>query len=418
MPLSLSKQDARRIAIRAGGLASRRGARDKTRAVDDGKTNRTSISPDETVSIDDVSNSIRAMGLVQIDSVNVCVRSHYMPLFSRLGNYDQGFLDTLAYRDRSIFETWAHVASFVPVEHHSLFRQRMAAREPRHRVAELIETRPGYLEQVLGQVRERGAMTASDLDNAGKRRGPWWGYTTGKIAMEWHFATGALSVADRKNFTRYYDLTERVIAGEYLSGTTPSITESHREMMRIALGAHGIGTAADLADYYRIKNADAAARLAELVEEGTAQRVNVEGWPEELDTFAPADIPSTDPTDARALLTPFDPLVWERDRVERLFDFLYRIEIYVPEKDRQYGYYVYPFVLGDSLVARVDLKAERDKGVLRVKGAFVEDGRDHDYVAANLADELQLMAGWLGLDRVGTGRRGNLMPALRTALKR
>ena len=201
-----------------------------------------------------------------------------------------------------------------------------------------------------------------------------------------------------------------------LNGTVPSIEESHREMMRIAVRAHGIGTAADLADYYRIKKADARARLDELVEEGAVQRVSIEGWSKEDEIFAPSDIASLGPTTARALLTPFDPLVWERDRVERLFDFIYRIEIYVPEKNRQYGYYVYPFVLDEDLVARVDLKAERDKGVLRVKGAFIEGGRDQEHVAANLADELRLMADWLGLKRVGTGRRGDLMPALRAAL--
>jgi uncharacterized protein YcaQ len=186
-------------------------------------------------------------------------------------------------------------------------------------------------------------------------------------------------------------------------------------MMRKAVQAHGVGTAGDLANYYGIKNADAKVHLDELAQEGVIQRVSAEGWDE--DGFAPIDIISTKPTNARALLTPFDPLVWNRNRVERIFDFLYRIEIYVPEKKRQYGYYVYPFVLGEELVARIDLKAERDRGTLRVKGAFVEDGPDQDQVAANLADELRLMAEWLGLKRVGTGRRGNLMPKLRTALK-
>ncbi len=341
-----------------------------------------------------------------------------MPLFSRLGNYKMDLLDRLAYKEKSVFETWAHVASFVPVEHHRLFRPRMSSHDPGNRATRLIEEKPGLLEAALVQVRERGAMTASDLDSAGERRGPWWGYTFGKIAMEWQFAAGALSVSDRKNVTRYYDLTERVIPGEHLNGTTPSVEESHREMMRIALRAHGVGTAADLADYYRIKKADARARLDELVEEATVQRVSVEGWSKpEDEIYAPGDIASPGPTSARALLTPFDPLVWDRDRTERLFDFLYRIEIYVPEKKRQYGYYVYPFVLGEDLVARVDLKAERDKSVLKVKGAFIESGPDREYVAAPRADAWRLMAGWLGLKRVGTGRRGNLMPALRAALK-
>jgi len=397
MTLSLSKQDAKRIAIRAQGLDAAR--------------------PDQKITIEDVSSSIRAMGLLQIDSVNVCVRSHYMPLFSRLGSYDQNLLDQLAYKEKSIFETWAHAACFVPVEHHRLFRQRMAAHNPRNRVVELIDMKPGYLENVLEQVRERGELTASDLDDAGKRSGPWWSYTSGKIAMEWHFANGNLSVANRRNFARYYDLTERVIEEEHLNGTTPTVEDSHREMMRLAATAHGIGTAEDFGNYYHLKNADAKARLSELVEQGDIQQVTVGGWNAADIAYAPADAISADPTNARALLTPFDPLVWNRDRINRIFDFFYRIEIYVPEKKREYGYYVYPFVLGEDLVARVDLKADRAKGVLRVKGAFAEDGQDHDYVATNLADELMLMASWLGLKRVVAGRKGNLIPALRSALK-
>jgi uncharacterized protein len=397
MTLSLSKQDARRIAIRAQGL-------DTTR-------------PDNNITIDDVSKSIRAMGLLQIDSVNVCVRSHYMPLFSRLGSYDQNLLDQLAYKEKSVFETWAHAACFVPVEHHRLFRPRMAAQKPRNRLAALLEEKPGYLEYVLEQVREKGELTASELDGAGKRSGPWWGYTSGKIAMEWHFAVGNLSISDRRNFARFYDLTERVIGDDHLNGTTPTVEDAHREMMRLAVTAHGIGTPEDFADYYHLKNAQAKARLAELAEQGDIQQVTVEGWNEDEVVYAPSEVISADPTNARALLTPFDPLVWNRDRIDRIFDFFYRIEIYVPEKKRQYGYYVYPFVLGEDLVARVDLKADRAKGVLRAKGAFAEDGQDHDYVAANLADELKLMASWLGLKRVVVGRKGNLIPALRAALK-
>jgi uncharacterized protein YcaQ len=399
LTLSLSKQDARRIAIRAQGLAA----------------GRTAENSDSPVTFEDINRSIRAMGLLQIDSVNVCVRSHYMPLFSRLGSYEMSLLDRLAYEEKSVFETWAHAACFVPVEDHRLFRQRMAAHQPRNRVAGLAEEKPGYLEDMLKQVRERGPLTASDLDGAGKRSGPWWGYTTGKIAMEWYFAVGEVSVAERRNFARYYDLTERVIDEKHLNCATPSVEESHREMMQLAVRAHGVGTAGELANYYGIKNADAKVSLDELAQEGVIQRVSVENWGD--DAFTPIDIASTKPTNARALLTPFDPLVWNRDRIERIFDFLYRIEIYVPEKKRQYGYYVYPFVLGEDLVARVDLKAERDKGTLRVKGAFVEAEFDQDYVAANLADELRLMADWLGLKRVGTGRRGNLMSKLRTALK-
>ena len=396
MPISLSKQEAKRIAIRAQGLSGSR--------------------PTHAISIDDVKQSIRSMGLLQIDSVNVCVRSHYMPLFSRLGNYQQNLLDQLAYKEKAVFETWAHAACFVPVEDHRLFRQRMDASEPRRQVSQIIEERPGYMESVLDQISERGMLTASELDEAGKRSGPWWGYTTGKIAAEWHFKKGALSIADRRNFARYYDLTERVIPAEHLNGYSPSTDEAHREMVKLAVTAHGVGTVEDFADYYHLKNAQARVAVDQLVTAGDILRVEVEGWDDA--GYVPRELISAEPTKARALLTPFDPLVWNRDRIERIFDFLYRIEIYVPEPKRQYGYYVYPFLLDEDLVARVDLKADRQKGVLRVKGAFVEEAHDQRYVAENLADELRLMADWLGLKRVVAGRKGNLIPELRSALKR
>jgi uncharacterized protein YcaQ len=206
------------------------------------------------------------------------------------------------------------------------------------------------------------------------------------------------------------------VPAEHLNSDTPSTEEAHREMMLKAVTAHGIGIAEDFGNYYHVKTRDAKKSLTELVESGAIQQLDVEGWADKA--FAPLNIESTEATNARALLTPFDPLVWNRDRIDRIFDFFYRIEIYVPEKKRQYGYYVYPFVLGEDLVARVDLKADRHKGVLRVQSAFIEAGQDHDYVAANLLDELRLMANWLGLDRVVLGRKGNLIAALRSALKK
>ena len=407
MILSLSKQDVKRIAIRAQGLDHNRVATSKTNDV--GKCPK-------VVTIGDVRRSILAMGLLQIDAVNVCVRSHYMPLFSRLGIYHRELLDQLAYKEKEIFETWAHAACFVPVERHFLFRQRMAQQKPRPLVEKLKKDRPDYLEDVLSQVASRGQLSASELEGSGKRSGSWWGYQDGKIAAEWHFSLGNLSIAERHNFTRYYDLTERVIPSEHLNSATLSLQDSNREMLRLAIKAHGVGSTRDFGNYYHLKDDSALTGINELLEEGSIQRVRIEGWPKGIETFAAKENISSEPTDARALLTPFDPLVWNRSRIERIFDFLYRIEIYVPERKRQYGYYVYPFLLGEDLVARVDLKAERNKSVLVVKGAFVEDGYDHDQIAAPLADELMMMAQWLGLERVGTGTKGDLMQSLRTAL--
>ena len=407
MVLSLSKQDVKRIAIRAQGLDHNR--------VATSKANDACKCP-KVVTIGDIRRSILAMGLLQIDAVNVCVRSHYMPLFSRLGIYHRELLDRLAYKEKEIFETWAHAACFVPVERHFLFRQRMAQQKPRPLVEKLKKDRPDYLEDVLSQVTSRGQLSASELEGSGKRSGSWWGYQDGKIAAEWHFSLGNLAIAERHNFTRYYDLTERVIPYEHLNRAKLSLQDSYREMMRLAIEAHGVGSTRDFGNYYHLKDGSALTAINELLEEGSIQRVRIEGWPNGIDTFAAKENISSQPTDARALLTPFDPLVWNRSRIERIFDFLYRIEIYVPERKRQYGYYVYPFLLGEDLVARVDLKAERNKSVLVVKGAFVEDGYDHDQIATPLADELLMMAQWLGLERVGTGAKGNLMQSLRAAL--
>jgi len=407
MVLSLSKQDAKRLAIRSQGLDHNRIATPKS---------NDARELQNVVTKEDLRRSILAMGLLQIDAVNVCVRSHYMPLFSRLGIYQRELLDQLAYKEKAIFETWAHAACFVPVERHLLFRQRMAQQKPKPLVEKLKKVRPGYLEDVLAQVASRGQLSASELEGSGKRRGSWGGYQDGKIAAEWHFSRGDLSIGERRNFTRYYDLTERVIPSEHLDTATPSVKDSNREMMRLAVKAHGIGSVRDFGNYYHLKDDSALAGLNELVEEGSIQRARIEGWPKGIEAFATKENISLDQTDARALLTPFDPLVWNRNRIKRIFDFFYRIEIYIPERKRQYGYYVYPFLLGEDLVARVDLKADRNRNILVVKSAFAEEGYDHDHIAFSLADELMMMARWLGLERVSTGRKGNLMKFLRAAL--
>ena len=360
MVLSISKQDAKRLAIRAQGL-------DHNRI---GYNSNYAPKCQKVVTAEHLRRSILAMGLLQIDAVNVCVRSHYMPLFSRLGIYQRELLDQLAYKKKAIFETWAHAACFVPVERHLLFRQRMAQQKSKPLVEKLKKVRPGYLEDVLAQVASRGQLSASELEGSGKRRGSWWGYQDGKIAAEWHFSRGDLSIGERRNFTRYYDLTERVIPSEHLDTATPSVKDSNREMMRLAVKAHGIGSVRDFGNYYHLKDDSALAGLNELVEEGSIQRARIEGWPNGIEAFATKEDISLDQTDARALLTPFDPLVWNRNRIKRIFDFFYRIEIYVPERKRQYGYYVYPFLLGEDLVARVDLKADRNRNVLLVRRNF------------------------------------------------
>ncbi len=392
----ISRPEARRMALAAQGFATAR--------------------PEGPVERFHLRGVMERLGLVQLDSVNVLARSHYLPFFSRLGSYDLALLDEFTNDREEVFEYWAHVASLVPAPHFPLVRHRMDAWKPGRWMKEMIGDHPGYIEAVLDEVREKGPLTAADLDDPGERRGSWWGYGRGKAALEYHFARGAVSVSERRGFARIYDLAERVIPPSFFGQTPLSREEAHREMLINAARALGIGTARDLADYYRISMPEARPRILELINDARLRKTSVEGWSELGYMDSEASVPPR--INAQALLSPFDSLVWERARTERIFDFHYRIEIYVPERKRKHGYYVLPFLLGDEIVARVDLKAERDRGTLRAKAAFIEPGRDESHVAHHLADELRQMADWLGLDRVRVGRRGDLIPALRAALAR
>ncbi|NNC39858.1 MAG: winged helix-turn-helix domain-containing protein [Acidimicrobiia bacterium] len=386
----LTAGQARRTALAAQGFGSRRTA--------------------GAVDVRHVRRLYREVSLVQIDSVNVAVRAHYMPLYSRAGPYRSDLMDTHAYRRREVFEYWGHEASFLPVARYPLMRYRMEAVRPWHRIRALQEEHPSYVDEVFAEVAEFGPVTVSDLADPGKRTGPWWGYGKGKIALEWLFATGRVAIADRRNFTRYYDVPERVLPASVLDVDPPGKEAAQRELLVVSAGAMGVATAADLADYYRIRMPEARPRIAELVESGDLIEVAVEGWTKPGFMLQQTPVPRA--LAARALLSPFDSLIWFRDRTERLFDFRYRIEIYVPEPKRIFGYYVYPLLLGEELVGRVDLKADRAAGSLLVKGSFSEEGRDRDHVAGELAGELQLMAGWLGLQGVVVEKRGDLAAAL------
>ena len=389
-----SSSEARRIALAAQGFTEPR--------------------PRGRIDIRHLRRVVDRIGLIQIDSVNVAVRSHYMPLFSRLGPYPMSLLDDAVYERRELFETWAHEASFVPVKHYPLFRQRMQHAEPWRRIARFAKKYPGYLDAVLEEVRSRGALAASELEDPGSRTGPWWGQGKGKVALEWHFFRGAVCVCERRNFARVYDLTERVLPSEALNGRAPDVDASQRELLLLSARSHGVGTARDLADYYRLSIPRSRELLRELASEGALREVDVEGWREPAYLHPEARVPRG--VQARALLTPFDSLIWERDRTERVFDFHYRIEIYVPQKKRRYGYYVMPFLLDEALAARVDLKSDRAKSRLLVKAAYLEEGQDAGRVSEALAGELRLMAEWLGLGEVRVGRKGDLASELRLAV--
>jgi hypothetical protein len=392
----LTLAQARRIALAAQGFADRR--------------------PSGRVDARHLRRTLARTNVLQIDSVNVLVRAHELPLFSRLGPYPRPLLTELIERRRELFEYWAHEASFVPVELHPLLRWRMdAARLTAWKhVREMGRTRPGYVEAVRQEVEERGPLSVSQMKDPGEKRGPWWGWADGKTALEWLFFTGELASAGRgPNFERIYDIPSRVLPAEVLAAPTPSREDAHRALLLRAARSHGVGTARCLADYFRIGHNTAKPRLEELVEDGALVPVTIDGWPGRAYLHPEAKLPRW--VRARALLSPFDPLVWERARVERLFGMRYRIEIYTPAPKRVHGYYVLPFLLGDQLVGRVDLKADRKRGALLALGAFTEPpfAERAPEIASELAAELASMAAWLGLERVEAGARGDLAPYLR-----
>ena len=362
-----------------------------------------------------VVRAVRTVGMLQIDSVNVVERAHHLTLFTRLGPYDRDLLSR-ALEDRRLFEYWARMASYAPVEDFPLYSYRMDryAEGKGQRISNLNAKAPGYLESVYSQVVERGPLTVADLEEPGERSGPWWGWADGKVALEHLFATGRLSVAFRRNFTRYYDITERVIPKEILQAPRLPVEEAQRRLILNAAHAIGVGTARDLIDYNWIRVAEGRPVLNGLVESGELIEVEVEGWPQPAYMAKQAVVPRS--IQARALVNPFDPYAWNRDRLERLHDFVYRIEIYVPEPKRIHGYYVFPFLLGEDLMARVDLKADRKAGVLRAQAVYVEPGFDPALVAREMAVELHEMARWLGLDEVAVGRKGDLATHLSKAV--
>lgn len=394
---SLSLVQARRIALGAQGFARPRPTRAVTRA--------------------DLLRTVRSVGLLQIDSVNVLVRSHYLPAFSRLGTYPRELLDRSAYAGsaRQLFEYWGHEASLIPVELQPLFRWRMARARGGEGmwkgVSRFGRERAHFCREVLERVRERGPLGVSDLAAGAPRKGGWWGWSEGKVALEWLFWTGQLTTHSRRQFERVYDLPERVLPAAVVEAATPAVADAQRQLLCIAIRALGVATERDLRDYFRLPVADARTRIRELAEAGALRPVAVEGWKQPAFLDREARVPRE--VDARALLSPFDSLVWERSRTERLFGFRYRLEIYTPQHRRIHGYYVLPFLLGDQLVARVDLKADRAQGALRVLGAHCEEQMDPTRVAGPLRDELRLLADWLGLERVVLSRRKGLVQLLR-----
>jgi hypothetical protein len=351
------------------------------------------------------------VGLIQLDSVNVFSRAHYMPFFSRIGSYDRDALDEWLWKSREMFEYWGHEASLIPTAHHRLLRWRMAQALKWDRLRELEENHPEYIESVYRQVDERGPLRTNDLEAPGERDAQaMWGWSNGKVALEALFLKGLVTTAERPNFMRLYDLTERVIPIEHLNSPTPGHDEALAELLMFAAESLGVGTAEDLADYYRIRMPAARPVIRRLVESGDLEEVEVEGW--DKPGYVHPDVALPRWARGTALLSPFDSLIWFRDRVERLWDFHYRIEIYVPEEKRVHGYYVLPFLYEGDLAARVDLKTDRLTNSLQVRGAFGEPGTEAKEVGRALRKELDLIAGWLDLDDVVVDRNGDLFEFL------
>jgi uncharacterized protein YcaQ len=395
----LSPADARRIALAAQGF-------DRPR-------------PRGRVDARHLRRVIHQLGLLQIDYVNVLVPAQYQVPFSRLGPYDRGRLDELVYRRREFTEHWAHEASIVPVDAWPLLRYRRLAHRVRPRGFErALQREPGYSRRVLAQIRARGALTAAQLPSptTADRRlpGSWLG-TIPRAMAEWHFGRGRLAIADRRpDFRRVFDLSERVLSEEIRSRRVPT-SVAHRTLLLQAARAHGVATTGDLADYFRMPVAMVRPRLRELVDTGELRSIRVHGWTEPAFLHPEARRPRR--IHATALLSPFDPVVWHRPRAARLFDFAYRLEIFLPAPKRRWGYYVLPFLLNDRLTARVDLKADRAGRRLLVQAAYLEPDTDGAQVSNALARELGTMAGWLGLESVSVGRRGPFARELAAAVR-
>ncbi len=390
---TISLARARRIALAAQGFADKR--------------------PSGPPDLRHLRRVMDRMTILQLDSVNVLCRSHFLPVLARLGPYDRDKLDRYLYHSREHFEFLSHEASITSQDLQPLLRHR--TERPRKFLAKLEAEQPGYLEAVREEVAASGPLSVKELSDPGRRTGPWWGLSKGKLALEGLYLTGRLAIHGRdRAFVTSYDLPDRVLRPDVLDRPTPGTDEAAKELLLLGARSHGIGTDADLADYFRIKVTTARPLLAELVAEGRLETVTVQGWREPAYVHPEASRPRSVP--GRALLSPFDPVVWYRPRAERLWGFHYRIEIYVPEPKRVYGYYVLPFLLDEELVGRVDLKADRAAGTLRVRGSYTEDGADPVRVAGELAGSLTEMASWLGLDDVAVEAKGDLAPALSRAV--
>lgn len=393
----LAPQQARRIALAAQGFAEPR--------------------PRGRVDRKHLCGVMDRLQLLQLDSVPVVIRTQYMPLFSRLGAYPVQLLDEIAYESDEWFEAWSHEASLVPVGLEPWLRwskQRARQGETWRHLHRRAQEDPGYVKAVLEEVKARGPLAASELSDSRPRSGSWWGSRSGgAVALDWLYRVGELGIRRDPRFVKKFDLLERIVPAAVRSRPTPEFEQALDELLLRSARAHGVATADCLVDYFRLPVRPAKARLRGLVQTGRLAACSVEGWHHKAYRYPSARAPRR--IRRSALLSPFDPVVWNRKRIAGLFGFEYKIEIYTPADKRKHGYYVMPFLMGDQLVARFDLKTDRQQGVLRVLAAHVEAGAPVAEVAASAAVELSELARLLGVDSVRVGRKGNLAAALRAA---
>ncbi|MEU4214610.1 DNA glycosylase AlkZ-like family protein [Actinoplanes sp. NPDC026623] len=401
VPDTLSVAQARRITLAAQGFAD--------------------PAPGGATDVRHLRRVLRRLHLIQMDSVNVLQRAHFMPLYSRLGPYPPALLERAAYRDpRELFEFWGHEASLINVELQPLFRWRMAdaRRYAWGHIGRVVDEQPDLVAWVRDEVRDRGPLTAAEIEqDVPRKKDNWgWNWSATKIALEYLFFSGEVTAADRTtSFARRYDLTERVLPRRVIDAPTPDPPDAFRALVALAARTLGVAAEVELRDYFRLPVAGFKQAVSELIEDRVLLPVTVRGWKGPAYLHHEARLPRR--VGAATLISPFDPLIWERARTERLFDMNYRIEIYVPAAQRQYGYYVLPFLLGEAFAARVDLKADRKAGVLRIPAAWLEPAADEQETAAALAAELRRLAGWLGLDDIAAPERGDLAGPLAAALK-
>ena len=392
--LPLSAEEARRISLIAQGFSYKRTA---------GKA-----------SASELNFVMDAMKVVQLDAVPIVVRTQYLPFFSRLGNYDMSLYEEIAYKKDQWFELWAHEASIAPVKNEPFFRfikERAKRGDTWKGLYKVAKEQPEYVKTVLKEVEQRGPLEAKHLNDPRYINQSGWGSrSVGQLALNWLYRIGEVGIRRGKNFEKKYDLITNIVPSEVLSRPSPTEEESLKELYLWAASAMGVASARDIQDYFRTRSANTPTLLAELVEEGLLRKVAVEGWG--LESFAPSDFGTVKQISPTCVLSPFDPITWNRERLRRIFNFDYKLEIYKPKSKREFGYYVMPFMHNGQIVARVDLANRRQTGVLEILGAFCEPSFDREAISKPLWEEISLLATFVGCSAIEIKRRGNLYQPL------